>query len=335
MAPHEGFQVVMTAPRLASPAVALLEGAGCRIHYTAAYPDAAQVADWVRRVQADAILCRQGRVDGTAMDASPRLRIVARHGVGVDEVDLDAARARGLMVTNTPGANSRAVAEHALAGILALAKGLRPLGAIVAGGGWRGTLQVRDVAGLRLGLVGLGSIGREVARLASAFGMHVAAYDPGAPGAASAPVARDLSPGAASLSVERVPSLAALLPRSDVLSLHLPLLPTTRGLVGAEELAALPPGALVVNTARGGLIDEAALLAALESGHVAGAMLDVFEAEPPPAGYSLRDHPAVIATPHLAGGTPASLERMGTMAAECIVARLTGTLVPAERIVCH
>ena len=314
------FHVVMTAPSLAAPAVALLEGAGCRMHYTEPYPSATAVAGIVRQVRADAVLCRQGRVDGAVMDASPRLRLVARHGVGTDEVDLDAARARSLMVTNAPGSNSGAVAEHALACILAMAKNLRALGAQVAGGGWRGTTAVRDIRGLRLGLVGLGSIGREVARLAAAFGMRVAGFDP----AASSHVPE----------VEAAPSLAALLPGCDVLSLHLPLLPSTHHLIGAAELAALPRGAMLVNTARGGLVDEAALLAALEAGHLAGAALDVFEQEPPPAGYALRDHPLVLVTPHVAGVTPGSLERMGLMAAECIVARLLGRPVPAERIVC-
>jgi len=246
-----------------------------------------------------------------AMDASPRLRVVARHGVGVEDVDLAAAAARGITVTRAPGSNSRAVAEHTLALILALAKDLLPLSASVAAGGWRGAATaVRDVAGLRLGLVGFGDIGRRVAALASAFGMDVAHCARG--------------------SGETLPVLLA---RSDVLSLHCPFTPQNRHLIDAAALAALPRGAFVINTARGGLIDEAALLAALDSGQVAGAGLDVFEGEPPPAGYALRRHPRVIVTPHVSGVTAGSLVSMGVMAAECVVGVLTGAGVPAGRIV--
>ncbi len=309
------FNVVMTSPRLAAEAQAILERAGCTVHFMDPYPPSAAVAELAGRVQANAILSRQGVVTAAAMDASPRLRVIARHGVGVDDVDLAAAAARGILVTRAPGSNTRAVAEHTMALILALAKDVRPLGAVVAAGGWRDASATgRDIAGLRLGLVGFGAIGQEVARLASAFGMAVSAYDPRQPGAAA-------------------PSLAALLARSDVLSLHCPLLPQTRRIVGADALATLPEGAFVINTARGGLIDEAALAAALDRRHIAGAGLDVFEDEPPAADHPLRRHPRVIATPHVAGVTAGSLVTMGVMAAECIAAVLTGAEVPPERIV--
>ncbi len=312
--------VLMTAPALAPAAVALLEAGGCTIHYTPPYPDAALLAGRVAALRADAILCRQGRVTAAVMDAAPGLRIIARHGTGVDEVDLAAARARAIPVTRTPGANAGAVAEHTLALILALAKELRPLGEVVAAGGWRGEGRVRDVAGLRLGVVGLGEIGQRVARLGQAFGMRVLAWSPTA--------AADVAPG-----VERVPDLAALLPRCDVVSLHCPLLPQTRHMLDAAALATLPRGSLVVNVSRGGLVDEAALLAALEAGQVAGAGLDATEVEPPAPDDPLRRHPRVIVTPHVAGVTAGSLERMGVMAAECILAVLWGQPVPAGRLV--
>ncbi len=305
------YDVVMTAPSLAAPAVALLERAGCAIHYMPPYPSADAVAELTGKVQAHAILTRQGPVMAAAMDASPRLRIVARHGVGVDDVDLAAARVRGLLVTRTPGANTRAVAEHTMAMILALAKDLRPLSTAIGEGRWRdGAPAVRDVADLRLGLVGHGPIGQAVARMAEVFGMRVGIYTPSRGG-----------------------SLAALLAESDVLSLHCPANRETHHLIDAAALAALPRGAVVVNTSRGGLIDEAALFAALESGHIAGAGLDVFEGEPPAADHPLRRHPRVIATPHMAGATAGSLVSMGVMAAECIVAALTGAPVPPDRIV--
>lgn len=307
------YSVVMTAPRLAPSAVALLRAAGCAIHYTPPYPSPEALAELVRRVRADAILSRQGKVGADVMDASAALRVVARHGVGVDDVDLEAARARGLLVTRAPGSNTVAVAEHTLALILALAKNLRPFGAAIEAGGWRGgETQARDIAGLRLGLIGLGDIGRTVRPLAEAFGMAVAGCDEAAVAAGGLP---------------------ALLGVSDVVSLHCPLTPRTRHLIDAAALAAMPAGSFLVNTARGGIVDEAALLAALDRGHLAGAALDVFEDEPPPAGHPLRRHPRVIATPHVAGVTPDALDRMGVMAAECIVAALTGQAVPPERVV--
>lgn len=315
------FNVVMTAPRLADPAVALLEAAGCTIHYMQPYPPAEAVAARTAEVQADAILTRQGAVNAAAMDASPRLRIVARHGVGVDDVDLAAARARGLMVTRAPGSNTDAVAEHTLALILALAKDLKPLGLSIAGGAWRGAAtKVRDIRGLRLGLLGFGAIGRAVAALAAPFGMRIAAFDP---------VAESASFG----MVARAETLEALCAASDVLSVHCPYSPATRHIVGAAALAAMPAGGYVINTARGGIVDEAALEAALETGHIAGAGLDVFEDEPPPPAHPLRHHPRVLVTPHVAGVTDGSLVNMGVMAAECIAACLTGGEVPPERIV--
>lgn len=313
------MHVIMTAPRLAPQAVALLEAAGATLHYMAPFPSAPEVAALAASAQPDAILSRQGPVTAAVMDAAPGLRIIARHGVGVDDVDIAEAQRRGIVVTRAPGSNTQAVAEHTLALLLALTKDLPLLSAQVAAGAWRGAgTKVRDVAGLRLGLVGCGAIGQAVSRLAAAFGISVAAYD---------------SAESDSPDVARLPTLQALLARSDVLSLHLPLLPATRHLIGTAELAALPPGAIVLNTARGGLIDEAALHDAIEAGHLAGAGLDVFEDEPPPKDHPLRRHPRVICTPHVAGVTDGSLVNMGVMAAECIVAVLRGDPVPSDRLV--
>ena len=309
----------MTAPRLAPEAVALLHAAGATLHYMDPYPSAAAVAERAGEVGAVAILSRQGPVTAAAMDAAPDLRIIARHGVGVDDVDVAEAARRGILVTRGPGSNTQAVAEHTLALILALAKDLPSLSARVAAGGWRGAdTRVRDIAGLRLGLLGCGGIGAAVARLAGAFGMQVAAYTPS---------------GRAAPDVRAMAGLGNLLAGSDVLSLHLPLLPATRHVIGAAELALLPPGAFVINTSRGGLIDEAALLQALNGGRLAGAGLDVFEQEPPAPGDALRRHPRVVATPHVAGVTEGSLVNMGVMAAECIAAVLLGRPVPPERVV--
>ncbi len=315
------FNVIMTSPRLADPAVAILEAAGCCIHYMAPYPSAEAVTALTRAIQADAILSRQGPVNAACMDASARLRIVARHGVGVDDVDIPAAAARGILVTRAPGSNTQAVAEHTMALLLALAKDLRPLSTAIAGGHWRAAAtKVRDIAGMRLGLLGFGPIARAVVPLARAFGMQVSAFDPRKPDSVFAPV-------------RRYASLRELCGNVDVLSVHCPLTPETRHIVDATVLAALPAGSYVINTARGGIVDEAALAAALDSGHIAGAGLDVFENEPPRPDHPLRTHPRLLPTPHVAGVTDGSLVNMGVMAAECIALLLSGGAVPAERIV--
>jgi D-3-phosphoglycerate dehydrogenase len=315
------FNVIMTSGFLAAPAVAILQAAGCAIHYMRPYPSSQEVAALTAAVQADAILTRQGPVSIAAMDASPRLRVVARHGVGVDDVDIAAATARGILVTRATGSNTRAVAEHTLAMILALAKGFRPLGVDIAEGRWRDpTASVRDLAGLRLGLVGFGGIAQAVVPMAQAFGMAVSAF---------APSQRNTAlPG-----VTMAPTLEALLEAADVLSVHCPLTPDTRHLIDAAALARLPKGAMVVNTARGGIVDETALVAYLDTGHLAGAALDVFEGEPPALDNPLRRHSKVIATPHISGVTEASLVSMGVMAAECIAWALTGQPVPEALIV--
>lgn len=297
----------------------LLEAVGCAIHYMEPFPSAAAVAERTRALQADAILTRQGPVNAAAMAASARLKVVARHGVGIDDVDLAAAAARGIVVARAPGSNTQAVAEHTLAMILALAKDLHLLSASLADGGWRGgATKVRDIAGLRLGIVGYGAIGQAVARLALAFGMRVLVLGGSA----------GLLPGAA-----RAASLEELLVASDVLTLHCPLTARTRDLIDEAALARLPQGAFVVNTARGGIVNEAALVAAIDSGHIAGAALDVFALEPPLLDDPLRSHPKIIRTPHVSGVTDGALVRMGVMAAECIASVLTGGVVPPERLV--
>ncbi len=315
------FNVIMTSPRLAAPAVELLERAGCTIHYMEPFPSADAVTELTRAIQADAILTRQGPVNAAAMAASPRLKVVARHGVGIDDVDLAAAAAHGIVVARAPGSNTQAVAEHTMAMILALAKDLHTLSVSLANGGWRGgATKVRDIAGMRLGIIGYGAIGQAVARLALPFGMRVQVV--GGSGEVTD------QPG-----VTRAASLDALLATTDALTIHCPLTADTRDLIDAAGLARLPTGAIVVNTARGGIVNETALADALESGHIAGAALDVFAQEPPADDHPLRHHPKIIRTPHVSGVTDGALVNMGVMAAECIAAVLTGGTVPPERIV--
>ena len=233
------------------------------------------------------VLCVQyAVVDGDLLDRTPRCRGVVRYGVGYDSVDVEAATARGVWVVNVPDYGTAEVADHALALILGLLRGVTRLDRAVRGGDWdfEAGGELRRLSELTLGVVGCGRIGSAVVERAAAFGFSV--------------LGTDVRAGAVRPPAAPVP-LAELLERSDVVTLHAPLDETTRHLIDADALARMRPGAFLVNTARGGLADGAAVLAALEAGRLAGAALDVLEAEPP-ADLDLVSHPRVIATPHAA-----------------------------------
>ena len=249
---------------------------------------------------ADALVVRSAtRVDARLLDAAPRLRIVARAGAGVDNVDVDAASARGVLVVNAPGANSISVAEHACALMLALARSVPAADRAMKDGRWDKRKFVgTELRGKTLGIVGLGRIGQEVAQRARAFGMRVVAHDPY--------ISKDIALG---LGVELM-SLDQACTTADYLTLHLPATAETRHLFDADRFAACKPGIRIINTARGDLIDEEALRAALESGGVAAAALDVFQHEPP-SDWSLAQLPQVIATPHIAASTEEAQELVG------------------------
>ena len=312
--------VLVTSPVLAKEGVALLEAAGLTVHYMPAFSSPEAVAQRADEVGAAGIIARQGRITDIVM-ATPGLQIIARHGAGTDEVDLDAARARGLLITRTPGANARAVAEHTITLALALLKQVHSIQPVIAAGEWRrGDMWADDAYGKRIGLVGMGPIGQHTARMAAAFGMEVIAYS------------RQTAP-AIYAHATREESLERLLETSDIVSLHTALVPATDKMINAAALARMPKGSYLVNTGRGGLVDEDALLAALNSGHIAGAGLDVLTQEPPPADHPFRNHPKVILTPHMAGVTAGSMTQMAVDAAECVIAKLTGGIVPPDRIV--
>ncbi|HLW79468.1 MAG TPA: phosphoglycerate dehydrogenase [Terriglobia bacterium] len=254
---------------------------------------------------ADALVVRSGtRVTAELLERATRLRVVGRAGVGVDNVDLDAATARGVVVMNTPGGNAVSVAEHTMALILALARRLPHADSALKQGKWeKKKLLGIEVRGKTLGLVGLGKVGVEVARLAQAFGMEVIAFDPY--------VATQVAAGQ---NVKLAP-LDQVLGSSDFISLHAALTPETHHLINARTLKLTKPGARIINCARGELIDERDLSQALASGHIAGAGLDVFETEPP-VDLSVAGHPNVIATPHIAGSTEEAQEIVGVRIAE-------------------
>lgn len=256
------------------------------------------------------------RVDRDLLDHAPKLKVVGRLGVGLDNIDLEACRARGVQVAPATGANTRSVAEYTLAALLMLLRGAYHASDQVLAGDWpRERLMAgREVAGKTLGLVGFAAIGRAVAEPARALGMSVIASDP---------YVAEQDPAWAALGVERV-ELDALLARSHAVSLHVPLTPQTRHLLGAAQIARMRPDAVLINTARGGVLDDTALATALREGRLAGAMLDVFEDEPLPAGSPLVGVPNLLLTPHIAGLTREANERVGALVAARVCEILAG-----------
>lgn len=267
----------------------------------------------------DAFIAGLDEINGAAIQAADRLKVIARYGVGVDNVDLDTARQKGIIVTNTPGANSVSVAELALALMLCLARPIPAAAAAIKQGSWP-RMQGLTLEGKTVGLVGFGSIGQQVARRLKAFDCRIIAYDPfpneGAAG---------------SLGVEFLP-LGEVTQSADFLSLHCPLMPETRGMVNADLLENMKHGAFLINTARGELVNETALYEALQSGRLAGAALDVFAQQPPDAANPLLSLPQVIATPHMAAHTDGAADAMGRAALYDCLAVLRGQ-EPLHRVI--
>lgn len=268
---------------------------------------------------ADALIVRnRTQVRGALLEAAPDLKVVGRLGVGLDNIDVAACKDRGIAVYPATGANDGAVAEYVIGTAMLLLRGAYGATAEVAAGTWpRNALMGREIAGKRLGLVGFGAIARETARRAAALDMTVSAHDPflGADDPAWTPpyggiARRDLD---------------ALIAESDVLSLHVPLTEGTRGLIGAEAIARMPKGAVLINAARGGVVDEAAVAAALRSGHLGGAALDVFDREPldAAAGAVFAGVPNLVLTPHIAGVTQESNVRVSAVTARAVRRHLT------------
>jgi D-3-phosphoglycerate dehydrogenase len=269
---------------------------------------AADLIPWITDV--DGAILGLDAVTEEVLAAAGRLRVISRYGVGTDAVDLAGATRHGVVVTITPGANSVAVAELALALLLALARSIPYHDRVAKGGKWS-RVQGMELAGATIGLVGLGRIGREVALRAAALGMHVLVCDPLLPpeGFAGLPVARC--------------GLEDLLAASDAVSLHLPLTDGTRNLIDARALARMKPPAYLINTARGGLVDEQALHEALAARRLAGAACDVFAQEPPDA-HGLVSLDNFIAAPHIGSASAQTTLKMGLMAAENALAVLRG-----------
>ena len=316
------FRVLVTGATLAPEARAVLAAIGADLVMMPSGTSPEAITAALAAAPTHAILMRGNpKIGGAVMDAAPDLRVIAKHGAGVDSVDLAASAARGIQVMIAGDANAPAVAEHTIGLILALGRDIAALSARTAAGHWdRDSYAGREIAGRVLGLVGFGRIARRVAATAAGLGMEVIAL-PHHPGGADPALAREVA------------TLGELLAEADIVSLHVPLTPATAGMIDAAALAAMKPGALLINTARGGLVDEAALLDALASGHLGGAGLDTLAQEPPAPGHPLLTAPRVIVTPHIASATGASLTRMGVAAARNIAAVLTGQPVDPGNLV--
>lgn len=267
----------------------------------------------------DAVIVRSAtRIDARVIAASDRLKVIARAGIGLDNVDVDAATARGIIVCNAPQSNVVSAAEHTIALLLALARRIPDADRSLRAGSWqREGFQGVELHGKTLGILGLGRVGTLVAQRCAAFGMHTVAYDPYVS-----------AERAGTLGVELVSSVRRLCDAADVLTVHLPQTPDTVGMIGEEELRALGPDALLVNTARGGIVDEAALHRVLVEGEIGGAALDVFDTEPM-TDSPLFTLPNVVVTPHLGASTKQAQDKAGLMVAEAVDLALRGEFVPS------
>ncbi|MFN4180038.1 MAG: hydroxyacid dehydrogenase [Armatimonadota bacterium] len=260
------------------------------------------------------ILRNMPYVDDEILNCAPKLKVIGRFGVGVDNVDLEAAKKRGIRVVYTPGVNADTVAEHTFALLLAVAKRLRFWHDALLRGEYRlrWTEKSFEVQGKVLGIIGFGHVGRAVAQRARAFKMRLLVYDP------------FVSPETASSFEAESVSLEELLSQSDFITLHVPLTEQTRGLINRERLALMKRGAFLINTSRGEVCDLDALYEALQTGQLAGVALDVFPKEPPDVNHPIFRHPNFIGTPHVASHTPETLDRMALVVVEQVLKVLRG-----------
>ena len=296
--------ILITAADLAPEALELL--AGYQIVYAGKTPSEADIVALCQEHDPVAIIVRYSKVGAAAMDAAPSLKVISKHGSGTDTIDKVAAQARDIEVLAAVGANAAAVAEQALTLLLACAKSVPHLNARMHAGHWdKATHKSIELGGRTIALIGLGAIGQRFARMASALGMRVLGFDP---------YAQQMPEG-----VERA-DLETIWREADAISLHCPLTENNRQLINAEILARCKRGVIIVNTARGGLIDEAALLGAVQSGQVHSAGLDSFAVEPMVANHPFQNQPGFILSPHIGGVTGDAYVNMGLGAARNVLA---------------
>ena len=302
-----GYSIMITAPDLDPKALTLLDALGASVFIAPAYSSEEELATIAAREQVDAIIVRVGQLTAQVIDASPKLRVLSKGGIGVDNVDVEHATAKGIVVTNTRYSNSQSVAEQALGMIIGLLKDFIRLDASVRAGNWeKATYHGGELRGRHIGLIGYGGNGRALANLLKPFGVTITVYDP------------YLGHNADFTGVTRAGSIDDFIADIDILSIHCPRTTESLGMIGRERLAKMKPTALVVNCARGGIIDEDALVEALEKKQIAGAALDVFTVEPPDKNHPLWQFDNVHVSPHIAGVTSEAGEVSGRMAVENI-----------------
>ncbi|MGO4330648.1 hydroxyacid dehydrogenase [Cupriavidus sp. 2TAF22] len=316
------YTILVTATRLAPAGVRLLEAADARVHYLANADDAGEVERLLASLPVDAVISRTVTLGRAAIRSCPTLKVISKHGVGVSNIDVDAATELGIPVYVTPGANAQSVAELTLGLMFAAARRLAWMDRELHAGRWSRAQDGMELHGRTIGLVGFGQVAQRVARVCLALGMQVATFDPGL-------VRGPLPVG----DVVRCEALDALLDISDVVSLHVPLNRHTRNMLGAPQFSRMKRGGILINTARGEVVDEAALVHALRGGQLHAAGLDTMAVEPLPADSALLTLDNVVLTPHVGGSTPAALAAMASEAARNVLGFLQGTPPPIHACV--
>jgi len=321
---HLGIRrrVLITRSRIDATAIELLDSNGFECIFSPPYAPPAEVAARLKESGAQALMVSQGRMTAEVIGASSELSIIVKHGSGVNNINLQAAETLNIPVYRSLGANARAVAEQAITLALALWKSIPLLDSATRKGNWlKGEFLGNDICGATIGLIGFGAIGREVANMASALGMKVQVFDP------------IMTTPPAGVTVQN--DIEGLLKTSDIVSLHCPLTPNTRNLIDKTRLQLMQNHAVLVNTARGGIVDEQALSVALHESIIAGAALDSFAIEPPDPNSLLWQSPNLITTPHTAGLTPGAEQAMAVAAAQHIIDHFAGCQIDKRFLATH
>ena len=316
------MRIAVTTTKLHQDALAMLRASGAELRILPQEETAEATEAALRAFDPHGLISRSVRLTGAAIEAAASLRVIAKTGVGVDNIDLEAATRRGIPVLSNTGANARSVAEHALGLMLALARNTHRHDAAMRAGRWsRSDFPAFELRGRHLGLVGFGHSAQHLAAMATALGMTVSTYAP------------RFRHGAPTLPVEGATSFADLLRRADIVSLHCPLTDQTRGMMDKAAFATMPRGGWLVNVSRGAVVDEAALLDALGSGQLGRAALDVHASEPMPQTHPLFAMDTVVLTPHVAGATRESMARAHVAAASNLLAMLEGRVPKGATVV--
>jgi len=297
------YTFLITAPSFAAPGLKLLQDADCTVTYV---KDEDELRAKLASQHFDAVISRTLSLDGDMIRSCPGLKVISKHGAGYNNIDVEAATACGIPVFYTPGANAQSVAELTIGLAIAVARSIPLHDRTLRSGGWSRSEMGLQLSGRTMGVVGLGNIGQKVARLGLAFGMRVLGFDP----------------KGKAMPCEKANNLVELLPQSQILTLHCPLNNETKGMIGAAELALLPKDAIVLNTARGGIVNEFALAEAVKSGGIFGAALDDFVSEPIPSDHPFNTLSRVVMSPHIGASTREALDTVSVMSSENALAFL-------------